>query len=704
MRPRIRRRLRVIALGLVLLPSLALALLVRAISEADREARQHEVRERRARVQGRAEDLAARLAARASIFPSEEDEPLALDAATRPVVLSQPVDVDGDCGDWRVAEPFEATPCESEAVAFERVEFLAGDVQGWTAQDLSLQVAAGTRQEEGYRYLFLRVADDDFRPRRGRRLEAGDQLRMVARLPWGAEAMIPARFVTTFEPGGALTTYQVDATWEREVPPEERLAWGDYQAPVYRRPYGVWRRSPRGYDVELRLPLRGLGARGAETRLGLAVFDVDAAAERGAPLRRKALWVVPQRAGLLAPLAPDAERFRQSWRGLGLDLRGRRVAVLDARGRELFASFGGDPVQPGATPATDADALRPRAAALLDALRHGAATSRIDAQEPVAAARVVSDRGGLLGYVIEQDAGEATRPRVLAMLRESPVLAAMFGGALVLLFALLWDTRRLSRRILALVDDVGADRDADDEIGELSRRLCELVERVRADRSYLERLPAILGHETLGPLGVVKMYLDDLEPALRRGHYDAARRGLRSIEDLIDDLREVTSLEEALSRGERCEVDLVAFLEDYLLAYGDTKGARIQARLPTGTLPITVIEGRVEQMLDKLLDNAVEFCDGGPVRVDLREQDGEARIRVENHGPPLPEGPAAQQLFEPMWSERKRTSERHLGVGLYVARLIAEHHGGGIRAWNTGDGSVVFEVALREARTVETRS
>jgi K+-sensing histidine kinase KdpD len=47
-----------------------------------------------------------------------------------------------------------------------------------------------------------------------------------------------------------------------------------------------------------------------------------------------------------------------------------------------------------------------------------------------------------------------------------------------------------------------------------------------------------------------------------------------------------------------------------------------------------------------------------------------------------------------MWSGRKRTTERHLGLGLYVARVIAEHHGGSIRGWNADGDHVIFEVTI----------
>ena len=190
--------------------------------------------------------------------------------------------------------------------------------------------------------------------------------------------------------------------------------------------------------------------------------------------------------------------------------------------------------------------------------------------------------------------------------------------------------------------------------------------------------------------------------ASQKRHYKeasiAAERAIHSIEELIEDLREATSLEEALASGERVEVDLVGLLASYLRGYREEGPTELEADLPEGSFRTRVIENRIEQMLDKLLGNAAEFSDGSPVRITLKCGDSEARIRVENRGSQLPPGPGAEQIFEPMWSDRKRTAERHLGMGLYVARVIAEHHGGAIRAWNADVDRVVFEVTLRAAR------
>jgi len=386
----------------------------------------------------------------------------------------------------------------------------------------------------------------------------------------------------------------------------------------------------------------------------------------------------------LAPEAPGASRFRRDW--AGPDLAGREIAVLDGRGRELYASFeAGDDVR-DAMPALLAGASEP--------------SSGVDAIWGLAAASVLDARGEVAGFVIEHEPAPSAARRLTALVQGSTATAAVLAGALLLLFFLLVYTRRLSHRILALVDDVGGERDADDEIGELSRRLSELIERDRAHRDYLEQLPRILGHETLGPLGVVKMFIDDLEQpdaAAGGGRRERARRAIRSIEGLIEDLREATSLEDALAQGERVEVDLVELVRDAVTPCGDLQRGPLEIDLPGEPLPMVVIERRIEQMLDKLVDNAADFSDGSPVRVALTRGEGEARLRVENRGSRLPEGAAAEQLFAPMWSGRKRTAERHLGLGLFVARVIAEHHRGGIRAWNEDDDRVVFEVVLRGA-------
>ena len=101
----------------------------------------------------------------------------------------------------------------------------------------------------------------------------------------------------------------------------------------------------------------------------------------------------------------------------------------------------------------------------------------------------------------------------------------------------------------------------------------------------------------------------------------------------------------------------------------------------------------VIQMIDKLVDNAMDFTQRGD-RIDIAvwRVDDEVLVSVENPGPPLPEKMRGE-LFDSMVSVREGESDRHLGLGLFIARLIAEGHDGAIDADNV-DGGVRFTIRL----------
>jgi signal transduction histidine kinase len=98
-------------------------------------------------------------------------------------------------------------------------------------------------------------------------------------------------------------------------------------------------------------------------------------------------------------------------------------------------------------------------------------------------------------------------------------------------------------------------------------------------------------------------------------------------------------------------------------------------------------------MLDKLVDNAIEFTGvGDRIDVAVVESSGAVLISVTNPGPPLPDD-MRDELFDSMVSVRKGDADKHLGLGLYVARIIAKGHGGRIHAENV-EGGVRFTVTL----------
>lgn len=136
--------------------------------------------------------------------------------------------------------------------------------------------------------------------------------------------------------------------------------------------------------------------------------------------------------------------------------------------------------------------------------------------------------------------------------------------------------------------------------------------------------------------------------------------------------------------------DLAAAVQAAVAAYSDVYPGR-RFDVSTGSSP-AMLQGSPElvvQMLDKLVNNAVDFSsEGDTITVRLERQANSLQLSVHNPGPLLPER-MRSQLFDSMVSVRPGDAGKHLGLGLYIARLIAEGHGGSVAADNAADGVIV---------------
>jgi signal transduction histidine kinase len=149
-------------------------------------------------------------------------------------------------------------------------------------------------------------------------------------------------------------------------------------------------------------------------------------------------------------------------------------------------------------------------------------------------------------------------------------------------------------------------------------------------------------------------------------------------------MTEATRLEHALADAAPERFDaakvIAGCVEGYRLAY---PLARFAVTLPEAGAPLAGGPELFAQMLDKLVANAVEFSTDGIVDIALSRGGDFATLSIANAGTPLPAGMEAR-LFESMVSVREGAAgaEPHLGLGLYIARLIAQFHGGAVRAEN----------------------
>lgn len=288
-------------------------------------------------------------------------------------------------------------------------------------------------------------------------------------------------------------------------------------------------------------------------------------------------------------------------------------------------------------------------------------------------------------------------------------LIAFGAVALVLLlFAsrLSWRLRRLRDEAENAIDSKGRIRGlvtaehANDEIGDLSRAFTTMLDKLAQYNAHLEKLAQRLSHELRTPIAVVRSSLDNVKlqtmPADAGVYLERAEGGLNRLETILTRMAEANRLEQAVRNEERMAFDTKAVLAGCVGGYASAyPGCRFELSMTGEPVSLTGAPDLFAQMLDKLAANAADFAaPGTPVNITLQRLGNDAVLQFSNSGPPLPPE-IADRLFDSMISVRKEASgdNPHLGLGLYIVRLIAEFHGGRASARNWVDGrGVTFEI------------
>lgn len=310
---------------------------------------------------------------------------------------------------------------------------------------------------------------------------------------------------------------------------------------------------------------------------------------------------------------------------------------------------------------------------------------------------------------------EETTNSILMLQRNA--LVSLFNKTLLVFFiitlTLLIYATRLSLRLRRLsldaseaIDEHGrvvgkiAGSRASDEIGDLSRSYAAMLERLKEYNNYMESLASKLSHELRTPMAVVQSSLDNLESYIAEDGSDylvRAQDGIKRLNVLVLRLSEATRLEQALQTADLESVDLTDLInrcgEGYKLAYPDSD---FKVTTPLIKIEKNISADLFTQMLDKLISNAVDFSlPGKPIEIIL-QNNKTTEISIINYGSVLPDEMKAQ-LFNSMVSFRKKKDEQpHLGLGLHIARLIAEFHHAEITANNLPQNEgVVFKISFK---------
>ncbi len=628
--------------------------------------------------------------------------------------LKTPIKLDGYIDDWQNY---------IDKVGDYADKHILKNMSHYSPDSLSFQHLLGKYRNHLYALFIVRDEKIVYRDTSNSRLDRSDHLQIVMQDP----NQQFYRYMITPQVPGWVSAYKVKISNQGTY---------SYHAQTENRIQGAWRETAKGYILELRIPLSKIG-----DRLGFAIADVDNNQKREiktligtSPIQNLAT------VGKVFIPSPELERIIRS---LG-EMPGRRIWVLDkqlrvlAKSGKLKREFPNHPLN-----ALYRLLLSPTSEEIkIDSVR----TSRLEGQEIdsalsghaeirwhatldkqtviVSAAHPVWVKGQVIGAVVLEETSnsiQTVQRQAIANLFNKTLIVFSIVTMLLLVFATHLSVRLRSLRNQAetaidingrvTVTQIGIQ--SQDEIGDLSRSFSAILEKLKQYNTYLEGMASRLSHELRTPIAVVRSSLENLELEIEQEgisneshiYIGRAKDGINRLNTIITRLSEATRLEQALQNAERESFDLTQLvsscLEGYHLAYPKQD---FQAHLSQTPITLKGAPDLIAQMLDKLVSNAVDFSESGyPIQIQLFQEDKIAYLKVINRGKPLPTD-MQERLFESMVSLRSQTStkEPHLGLGLYMVRLITGYHGGQVKAENNQESPGAVFTVLLPTRSAET--
>jgi signal transduction histidine kinase len=282
------------------------------------------------------------------------------------------------------------------------------------------------------------------------------------------------------------------------------------------------------------------------------------------------------------------------------------------------------------------------------------------------------------------------------------------GRALHPLQQITTTARRVADR--SLHERIALDGPAD-EIKDLADTFDAMLERL--DRSFdnQRRFVANASHELRTPLTLnrtlIEVSLDDPQahPSLRQVGATLLAINQRH-ERLIDGLLTLASSEQAIT--DPTLVDLADIARHIVTeSQRAASNAGVDLRTQLGPAPVTGDPVLLERLIQNLIDNAIRYNlpEHGTITVTTDMVDANARLTVENTGPPVP-AYAVPSLFEPfrrlpaterLADSADASTSRGAGLGLSIVKAVAHAHGGHIHATPRENGGLAVQLRIPAA-------
>jgi signal transduction histidine kinase len=227
------------------------------------------------------------------------------------------------------------------------------------------------------------------------------------------------------------------------------------------------------------------------------------------------------------------------------------------------------------------------------------------------------------------------------------------------------------------------------------------ISAVRALEQLREGFVATVSHELRTPLALIRGYADtllhlELDAATERSYVERIHQVTDRLAALVTQILDVTRLDAdplVLERAPASFAALVARLRGDLVLSGDDD--RLVVDVPADLPPIDVDSGRIGQVLENVVANALKYAAEGPIVIRASVEGDWLVATVDDDGIGIPE--AERRLVLEPFHRAGNVRESRIpgtGLGLYICRRLIEAHGGELRILDRPDGRAGTRIAF----------
>ena len=223
---------------------------------------------------------------------------------------------------------------------------------------------------------------------------------------------------------------------------------------------------------------------------------------------------------------------------------------------------------------------------------------------------------------------------------------------------------------------------------------------VRQVETTLREFVTNVSHELRSPLASVKAMVETLQegalehPSTARNFLDRINRDVNRMNDMVEDLLELSRLESGRQQISLAPLDLSALVAEVVAEYADrARGVDVRAQLPNTAALALGESAKLRQALVNLLENALKNTPSGIITVSVERCESHCRVRVSDSGVGIPRE-HLPHVFERFYKVDRARRDGGSGLGLAIVRHIVQMHDGEVSVESEEGAGSVFTFSV----------